>query len=89
MATDVTKLSSRGQVLIPKWLRDARDWQTGQKFFVVETDEGILLKPARPLPETALDEVAGSLRYEGAAKTVEEMDEAIKRGVRERHRDRR
>jgi len=33
---------------------------------------------------SALDAVAGSLKWSGSAKTMEEMDEAIARGAKER-----
>ena len=41
---------------------------------------------ARPFPTTRLEEVAGCLPYEGAAKTVEEMNEAVRRHAREQWR---
>jgi hypothetical protein len=37
----------------------------------------ILLKPKVPFEETVLDEVAGCLRFEGNAKSDEEIDQAI------------
>jgi hypothetical protein len=35
--------------------------------------DGILLKPKKPFQETTLDQVAGCLKYEGKAKTIEEI----------------
>lgn len=75
---DTTKLSSKGQFIIPKHLRDAHQWQAGQEFLIVDTGEGILLKAKHPFPPSELDEVAGSLSYDGPAKTVEEMEDAIR-----------
>lgn len=82
--SDTTRLSSKGQIIIPKHVRDARQWQPGQEFVVEETDDGILLKPKQSFPRTTLDEVAGSLRYDGPPKSLEEMDEAIAKGIAER-----
>ena len=82
---DTTRLSSKGQVIIPKHLRDVYQWQAGQEFLVVETEQGILLKAKRPFPPAELDEVAGSLPYDGPGKSVEEMEEAIKKGVTKQH----
>lgn len=83
--TDTTRLSSKGQVVIPKHLRDGHQWRAGQEFLVVETEQGILLKAKRPFPPAELDEVAGSLPYDGPGKSVEEMEEAIRKGVAKQH----
>jgi AbrB family looped-hinge helix DNA binding protein len=85
MAT--TKLSSKGQVIIPKPLRTMHHWQPGQRLEVIDTGDGILLKPQSPFPERSLEEVAGSLKYEGEAKSLEQMEEAIRKGVKEKMRD--
>ena len=76
-----TKLSSKGQIIIPKWLRELHNWQVGLEFVVIDTGDGILLKPIRPFPQTSLDEVAGCLAYTGQPKTLEEMDAAIEQAV--------
>ncbi len=39
-----------------------------------------------PFPVTSLDEVAGCLATNGTAKTLDEMNEGVKRRVRERWR---
>jgi AbrB family looped-hinge helix DNA binding protein len=83
-----TSLSSKGQVIIPKPLRSLHNWHPGQKLQVIDTDDGILLKAAKPFEETTLASVAGCLPYTGKAKTLEEMAEAIRRGVEETNSDR-
>ena len=85
--SNITRLSSKGQIIIPKHLRDAKQWQAGQEFVVEETQDGVLLKAKRSYPRTTLNEVAGSLRYDGTAKSIDEMNDAIKKGVRERMPD--
>jgi AbrB family looped-hinge helix DNA binding protein len=83
-----TILSSKGQVIIPKPLRDSHHWKPGQRLTVIESDDGILLKPAAPFPETTLADIAGCLPYKGKAKTLAEMEAAIARGVKETLSDR-
>ena len=78
---ETTRLSSKGQVIIPKKLRDAYQWLAGQELIAIATDDGILLKPKQPFKETKLAEVAGCLSYEGEAKTVAEMDDAIRQSI--------
>jgi AbrB family looped-hinge helix DNA binding protein len=85
---ETTKLSSKGQIIIPKWLRDAYRWETGLEFVVIDTGEGILLKPSRPFEPTSIEEVAGSLPNTGKSKTIEEMEDDLRRGIREAWNDR-
>ncbi|MDG4603599.1 MAG: AbrB/MazE/SpoVT family DNA-binding domain-containing protein [Defluviicoccus sp.] len=73
----VLKLSSKGQLVIPATVRTAHHWLAGDEFVLEERPEGLLLKPRKPFPASRLDDVVGCLPYAGAAKTIEEMDQAI------------
>lgn len=84
-----TKLSSKGQVIIPKEIRNRHHWEPGQELQAIDTDDGILLRLASPFPETTLKEVASCLSYSGKPKTLDEMEEAIKKGARGMKHDRR
>jgi AbrB family looped-hinge helix DNA binding protein len=74
-----TKLSSKGQVIIPKILRSRYKWDIGQELTVIDTGEGILLKSSRPFKTTELDEVAGVLKYSGKPVSLDDMEKAIKK----------
>ncbi len=76
-----TRLSSKGQVIIPKSSRDSHHWEAGQELMVIDTQEGVLLKPVQPAPPAALEELAGCLSYPGPAKSLKEMEQAIERGA--------
>jgi AbrB family looped-hinge helix DNA binding protein len=80
-----TRLSTKGQVILPKSVRDARAWGPGTEFTVEETGDGILLRPASRFPETTLDEVAGCLKSRRRPKTAAQMRDAIDREVMQRH----
>ena len=80
-----TRLSSKGQLVLPKSLRDARKWSPGTQFAFEEVPGGLLLKPVRPFPPTKLEDVAGCLKYKGRPKSLAEMDQAIAKEVRRRH----
>ena len=82
---ETTKLSTKGQVVLPKVIREARQWSPGTEFQVEEVEEGVLLRPVRPVPVSRVEEVSGCLRYRGKAKTVEQMERAIAKGISERH----
>jgi AbrB family looped-hinge helix DNA binding protein len=82
---EITILSTKGQLILPKNIRDARAWVPGTEFTVEETKDGILLRPAGLFPEAQLEEVAGCLRTRGKAKTLAQMDAAIASEVKRRH----
>jgi AbrB family looped-hinge helix DNA binding protein len=84
---ETTKLSSKGQVIIPKPLRMAYRWETGQELVVIDTGDGVLLKPKTPFQETRIEDIAACLRYDGKPKTLDDMEQAIKQGMKERFRD--
>jgi bifunctional DNA-binding transcriptional regulator/antitoxin component of YhaV-PrlF toxin-antitoxin module len=84
---EVTRLSSNGQVIIPKSLCVAHHWQVGQELIAIDVGDGILLKPSRSFPETTLAQVAGFLKYSGTPKSLDELEDAICLGVMEQWHD--
>ncbi len=83
-----TRLSSKGQVIIPKDLRDAYRWDVGQELIAVDVGDGILLKTNSPFEETTLENVAGCLQCIGESKSLEEIEDAVRLGILEEWRDR-
>jgi AbrB family looped-hinge helix DNA binding protein len=79
------KLSSKGQVVLPKNIRDAHHWRAGTEFDVETVGDGVMLRPVAPFPATSVEQVAGMLRYRGRAKTIRQMDKAIEAEVKARH----
>lgn len=78
-----TLLSSKGQVIIPKALREARHWRAGTRLQVEETSEGLLLKTIAsdekvPLAE-GLMAIRKQIAYRGTAVSVDDMHAAIVR----------
>lgn len=81
------KLSSKGQVIIPKHIRSSYHWETGQELILIDTGNGILLKPKAPFSESTLSEVAGCLHYAGTTQSVDEMNNAIAKGLKAQFHD--
>ena len=75
---ETTKLSSEGEVIIPKSLREAHRREPGQELVEIATGDGILLKPKKPFAETTSAQVAGCLKYAGVPKSLEAIDAAIR-----------
>ena len=82
---ETTKLSSKGQVILPASIRAANQWQAGVEFSVESTDEGVLLRPLKSAAVTTLTEVVGCAGYKGKAHSVADMDAAITTEVKRRH----
>ena len=80
---EITKVSNEGQVIIPEQLRKSHGWETGQELIVIDTGDGVFLKPKKPFAETTLNEVAGCLKYQGTPKSLDDMDDAIRQGIEE------
>lgn len=78
---NITRLSSKGQVIIPKASRVAHHWEAGQELVVIDTEDGVLLKSKKTFASSTLEELAGCLPYKGPAKTLEEMEQAIVKGA--------
>ena len=75
-----TTLSSKGQVVIPKELRDARKWHVGMALTVEEVPQGLLIRPARkPLfPLTTIEDVMGCVKYAGPKLNEAEIAKRLK-----------
>ena len=74
---DTTKLSTKGQVIIPKDIRKARGWQPGEELVVEDRADGVLLRRRKAFQASTLDDVIGSAGYKGPVKTIDEMTAAV------------
>lgn len=86
-AKSTTTVSTKGQVILPKAVRDNRRWGAGTRLTVEETAEGVLLRAAPLFAPTNIDDVFGMLKGPGPALTIEQMDEAVADEARRRARD--
>ena len=80
-----TRLSTKGQIILPKDIRSSHSWGPGTEFTVEDTSDGVLLRPAGQFPAVNLDQVAGCLRPKGKSKSLAQMRTGIRRTVIERH----
>lgn len=81
-----TVLSTKGQVILPKAIRDGKNWAPGVSLVVESTREGVLLRPERPFPATTFEEVRGSLATKvRKALADDEIDAALRAAAKRRH----
>lgn len=79
-----TRLSAKGQVVIPKDVRDAQGWLPGTEFEVVERPDGVLLRATAPAraqlsPAEVLARMQARIGYTGPRADESEWDAAIGR----------
>lgn len=82
-----TVVSTKGQVILPKAIRDQRHWGAGTKLIVEETADGVFLKTLPVFAPTTIDAVFGSLMPIGPALSIDDMNDVITVEARRRARD--
>ena len=78
-----TRLSNKGQVVIPKAVRALHGWKAGLELVIEDVGDGIKLKPIKPYEETKIEDVLGCVGYEGPKKSLKDMEAAIAKGAKE------
>lgn len=84
-AKSTTVVSTKGQVILPKAVRNRHRWDAGTRLVVEDTADGVLLRQAPHFPESRPADVYASLPGKGKAKTVEEMNAGILAEAKRRH----
>ena len=72
-------------MVLPKPIRDALGWDAGTRLAVVFTSDGVLLKPESSFAETDPEEVFGCLPFDGAPKSLLEMEAGVMAEAARRH----
>ncbi|MFZ2171111.1 MAG: AbrB/MazE/SpoVT family DNA-binding domain-containing protein [Methylococcaceae bacterium] len=65
------KLSSKGQIVIPKEIRDQLHWQAGTQLTLVSSVSGVTLKTAPKKTGGNLGDLIGMLRHDGPPVPIE------------------
>lgn len=68
----------KGQTTLPKAVRAALNLQPGDRVRYVIVGEDVRILPVRPVSE-----LAGSIEYNGAPLSLQDMDDAIEAGARD------
>jgi AbrB family looped-hinge helix DNA binding protein len=75
MGTQVVRVQEKGQVTIPVEIREKLNLRKGDLVTFVETEEGVVIKPAEVVVSEALDEIGRALKERGIS-----LEELIERG---------
>ncbi len=67
---DITRISSKGQVVIPSQMR--QDLKEGDKLLIIKSDDRIILKKADKFDKQLEEDVIVAKRVEAAWREIEE-----------------
>jgi AbrB family looped-hinge helix DNA binding protein len=82
--SEVTHLSTKGQLIIPKKIRERHGWTAGMDLIVEDHGNSVVLRRAEDLPVTTLEDLIGCAGYQGPSRSLKEMEAGVARGARER-----
>ncbi len=76
------RMSSKGQIVVPKAVRDAHGWREGTELEFVERGDGVLVQPVRQFderfPRISTEEfLASRIRLDRPFPTDEEIEETL------------
>ena len=78
------RLSSKGQLVIPKGVRERHGWRAGTELEVEDRGDAVVLRRAKPLfPPTTIEQVRGRLKYEGPPVPIEDFDKGVDQLIEE------
>jgi len=74
---ETVKLSSKGQFILPKAIRDRHHWETGTEFIIIDRGEELVIRPSRVFTGTELESPETPSIYSGKSLSLEDMDRAV------------
>ena len=81
MAT--TRLSSKGQLIIPKEVRERHGWREGTEIEVEDRGGDVVLRRKKPWSPSRIEDVRGSARRQGPPVSITAMNADIDGRLRE------
>ena len=86
---ELTRLSSKGQVVIPRAVREAMQLKVGTEFVVRQEGVSVILEPKAKVEKRSAEDIQAQLSqmqtlkpYQGKPVSIEDMDMAVTRMVR-------
>ena len=73
MKLATVKMSSKGQIVIPKEVRDDLHWGNGVELMLVMTEQGVMLRTNAQAKKQPVKSLGGFLKYSGEAIPTEQL----------------
>ncbi len=74
---ETIRLSTKGQFILPKAIRDRHHWKAGTEFVIIDRGAELVIKPAKVFPPTELEPLDTKQVYQGRPLSPEEMEKAV------------
>ena len=74
---DTVKLSSKGQFILPKAIRDRHHWEAGTEFVIIDRGTELVIKPTSVFLPTELEPPDSPSVYRGKPLSLDEMERAV------------
>lgn len=74
---DSVALSSKGQFVLPKAIRDRHHWQAGTRLVVIDRCDEVVIKAAEPFAATSFESPDAESVYSGKCLSLDEMDRSV------------
>ena len=73
MSAVLVTLSSKGQIVIPKEIRDQLNWHAGTQITLMPSATGVTLKQTTKKTGRRLEDLIGMLKHDGPALSTQEL----------------
>lgn len=80
----ITRLSTKGQLIILPEIRSKKGWRAGTELLVEDHGAFVALRRLQAVPTAALDDLVGCTGYRGPTRTLADMEAAIVKGAKRR-----
>lgn len=70
-------LSSKGQFVLPKSIRDRHHWKSGVRLVVIDRGDEVVIRAAEPFAVTAFESPDAPSVYRGGRLSLADMDLAV------------
>lgn len=70
-------LSSKGQFVLPKAIRNRHHWQAGTRLVIIDRGDEVVIKSAEPFAPTTFESSDALSVYKGRRLSIADMDRAI------------
>ena len=70
-------LSSKGQFVLPKAIRDRHHWQAGTRLMVIDRGDEVVIKAAEPFAATVFEVHDAPSVYQGKRLSLADMARAV------------
>ncbi|MEW6036747.1 MAG: AbrB/MazE/SpoVT family DNA-binding domain-containing protein [Pseudomonadota bacterium] len=77
MTVATITLSSKGQIVIPKEIRDELHWETGTRLTLISNASGVTIKATSSKSGRNLADLIGMLKHDGRPLSTEELCQPV------------